>query len=625
MLDLEAGRAAGERSAVARSRLASVVVRLSGDSGDGIQVAGGQLALTAALSGADLETFPDFPAEIRAPAGTTFGVSSFQIHIADHRVHTVGDRPDVLVAFNPAALKVNLPDLPPGALVILDPGTFKKRELERAGFTTDPREDGTLRPFRLLEIAIGEFTRKATQGTGVSAREAGRAKNFWALGLVLWMYDRDPAPVAAWLARRFAGEPELLAANRAALDAGHRFGEVSELVVPAFTIGRAQLPPGTWRTVNGHEALAYGLLDGARNAGLELVYCSYPITPASGILHIMAGLRALGVVTFQAEDEIAAVCAAIGASYAGAIGVTATSGPGLALKTEALGLAVATELPLVVVDVQRAGPSTGMPTKTEQSDLLQAVWGRNGDTPLVVLAAASPSDCFTMAREAVRLAVHHMTPVMLLSDGFLANAAEPWRLPELDRAPEFPVRFHETREGFRPYARDARGVRPWVRPGTPGLAHRISGLERDFETGAISYDPANHARMTEARWAKVQAVAQDIPEQACEQGEPGARLAVVGFGSTYGPIADAVGRARARGLDVAQIHLRHLWPLPRNLGSLLSTFARILVPEMNKGQLTALLRAEHLVPAEPLSKVTGRPFTVEELVRAIEARLEDAP
>ena len=630
MLDLEAGgtvseQSGGGRAAPTRTRLTSVVVRLSGDSGDGIQVAGGQLTLSAALSGADLETFPDFPAEIRAPAGTTFGVSSFQIHIADHRVHTVGDRPDVLVAFNPAALKVNLPDLSPGALVILDPGSFKKRELERAGFAADPRGDGTLVPFRVLEIEIGELTRKATAGTGVSAREAGRCKNFWALGLILWMYDRDKAPVAAWLARRFSGEAELLAANRAALDAGYAYGDVSELLVPAFTIGRAQLPPGTWRTVNGHEALAYGLLDGARNAGLELVYCSYPITPASGILHILAGLRALGVTTFQAEDEIGAVCAAIGASYAGAIGVTGTSGPGLALKTEALGLAVATELPLVVIDVQRAGPSTGMPTKTEQSDLLQAVWGRNGDTPLVVLAAASPSDCFTLAREAIRIAAHHMTPVMLLSDGFLANAAEPWRLPELGGPPEFPVRFHERREGFRPYARDARGVRPWVRPGTPGLAHRISGLERDFETGAISYDPANHARMTEARWAKVQAVAEDLPEQVCEQGEPGARLALVGFGSTYGPITDAVGRARARGLDVAQVHLRHLWPLPRNLGALLSTFERILVPEMNKGQLTALLRAEHLVPAEPLAKVTGRPFTVEELVQAIEARLEDAP
>ena len=615
----------GARPRPARTRLANVVVRLSGDSGDGIQVAGGQLALATALSGADLETFPDFPAEIRAPAGTTFGVSSFQIHIADHRVHTVGDRPDVLVALNPAALKVNLPDLRPGALVILDPGSFKKRELERAGFPADPREDGTLRPFRVVEIPIEELTRKATAATGVSAREAGRAKNFWALGLILWMHDRDTRSVEAWLERRFAHEPALLAANKAALAAGHVFGEVSELSIPAFTVGRAPLEPGTYRTVNGLEALAFGLLAAGRDAGLELVYCSYPITPASGLLHQLAGLRGLGVTTFQAEDEIAAICAAIGASYAGALGVTGTSGPGMALKTEALGLAVAVELPLVVIDVQRAGPSTGMPTKTEQSDLFQAVFGRNGDTPLVVLAAATPSDGFAMAREAVRLAVRHMTPVILLADGFLANAAEPWRLPELAAEPAFPVRFPTSREGFRPWRRDAHGVRPWVVPGTPGLAHRISGLERDFETGAISYDPANHARMTAARRAKILAVAEDVPPAALEQGDPADRLVLVGWGSTYGPIADAVAAARAKGRDVAHLHLRHLWPLPRGLGSLLSGFRRILVPEMNTGQLAALLRAELLVPAEPLSKVTGRPFTVEELSQAIEARLEEAP
>ncbi len=625
MAELETAVATGAAPFRPRERRASVVVRLAGDSGDGIQVAGGQLALATALAGSDLETFPDFPAEIRAPAGTTFGVSSFQIHIADHRVHTVGDRPDVLVALNPAALKVNLPDLRPGALVILDPGSFKKRELERAGFASDPRTDGTLAAFRVLEIPIEELTRKAVAGTGVGAREAGRAKNFWALGLVLWMHDRDTRSVEAWLERRFAGEPALLAANRAALAAGHVFGDVSELAIPAFTVGRASQPPGTYRTVNGLEALAFGLLAGARDAGLELLYASYPITPASGLLHLLAGLRGLGVTTFQAEDEIAAVTAAIGASYAGALGVTGSSGPGMALKTEALGLAVAVELPLVVIDVQRAGPSTGMPTKTEQSDLLQAVWGRNGDTPLVVLAVATPADGFAMAREAVRLAVHHMTPVVLLADGFLANAAEPWRIPELAGEPAFPVRFHNAREGFRPYRRDERGVRPWVPPGTPGLAHRISGLERDFETGAISYDPANHARMTAARRDKILKVADDIPPAALEQGDPTDRLVLVGWGSTYGPVADAVAAARARGRDVAHLHLRHLWPLPRGLGALLAGFERILVPEMNTGQLAALLRAELLVPAEPLAKVTGRPFTVEELGQAIDARLEEAP
>lgn len=625
MRDLEGAHAAAGSPPRPRTPRSSVVVRLSGDSGDGIQVAGGQLALATALSGADLETFPDFPAEIRAPAGTTFGVSSFQIHIADHRVHTVGDRPDLLVALNPAALKVNLPDLRPGALVILDPGTFKKRELERAGFTSDPRADGTLGPFRVLEVPIEELSRKATAGTGVSARDAGRAKNFWALGLVLWMHDRDTRSVEAWLARRFAHEPALLAANRAALAAGHAYGEVSELSIPAFTVGRARLEPGTYRTVNGLEALAFGLLAGGRDAGLELVYCSYPITPASGLLHHLATLRPLGVTTFQAEDEIAAISAAIGASYAGALGVTGTSGPGMALKTEALGLAVAVELPLVVIDVQRAGPSTGMPTKTEQSDLFQAVFGRNGEAPLVVLAAATPADAFAVAREAVRLAVHHMTPVVLLADGFLANAAEPWRIPELSPEPAFPVRFHTSREGFRPYRRDGCGVRPWVVPGTPGLAHRISGLERDFETGAISYDPTNHARMTAARRAKILAVADDIPPAALEQGDPDDRLVLVGWGSTYGAIADAVAAARARGRAVAHLHLRHLWPLPRGLGPLLAGFDRILVPEMNTGQLATLLRAELLVPAEPLTKVTGRPFTVEELSQAIEARLEEAP
>ncbi|MDW8124088.1 MAG: 2-oxoacid:acceptor oxidoreductase subunit alpha [Geminicoccaceae bacterium] len=625
MAELETPLSAGGAPARTRVRLSSVVVRLSGDSGDGIQVAGGQLALATALSGSDLETFPDFPAEIRAPSGTTYGVSSFQIHIADHRVHTVGDRPDVLVAFNPAALKVNLPDLREGALVVLDPDSFGPRALERARFAEDPRRDGTLSRFRVLEIPIEALARGAARGSGVSAREAGRTKNFWALGLILWMYDRDPAPVRAWIARRFASDPRLAAANRAAFDAGYAFGETSELALPTYTVARAPLPPGTYRTVTGHEALAFGLLDGARNAGLELVFCSYPITPASGLLHLLAGMRAYGVTTFQAEDEIAAVCAAIGASYAGAIGVTASSGPGMALKTEALGLAVAAELPLVVVDAQRAGPSTGMPTKTEQSDLFQAIWGRNGETPLVVLAAATPADCFAMAREAIRIAVHHMTPVVLLTDGYLANAAEPWRLPAFASEPEFPVRFPSPGEKTSPWARDARGVRPWIPPGTPGLAHRITGLEKDFETGAISYDPANHARMTEARRRKVLAVADDIPEQRCEQGEPGARLAVVGWGSTYGPIADAVAEVRARGGDVAQIHLRYLWPLPRNLGELLSSFGRIVVPEMNTGQLAALLRACFLVPAESLSKVTGRPFAVRELVDAIERGLGEAP
>ncbi len=621
----EGERESGIRGARTRERLSSVVVRLSGDSGDGIQVVGSQLTLATAISGAELETFPDFPAEIRAPAGTTFGVSSFQIHFADHPIHTVGDRPDVLVAFNPAALKVNLPDLREGALIILDPDSFSARALERARLRSDPRTDGTLARFRVIEIPIEARARQAAAASGVSARQAGRTKNFWALGLILWMFDRDLEPVRAWIARRFASEPQLAEANRAALDAGYAFGETAEIPLPAYAVPRAPKPPGTYRTVTGLEALAFGLLDGARNAELKLVFCSYPITPASGLFHLLAGMRGLGVTTFQAEDEIAAVCAAIGASYAGALGVTATSGPGMALKTEALTLAVATELPLVVIDVQRAGPATGMPTKTEQSDLFHALWGRPGEAPLVVLAAASPADCFAMAREAVRLAVHHMTPVILLADGFLANAAEPWRVPELSRKPEFPVRFARAGEPVSPWRRDDRGVRPWVVPGTAHRAYRITGLEKDFETGTISYDPANHARMTEARRLKVLKVAEDIPEQGCELGEPGARLAVVGWGSTYGPIADAVAAMRARGCDVAHVHLRYLWPLPANLGSLLASFGRLLVPEMNTGQLATLLRAHYLLPAEPLFNVTGRPFQVRELIGAIERALGDRP
>lgn len=609
---------------VERQELESVVVRLAGDSGDGIQLTGSQLTLTTALAGNDLATFPDFPAEIRAPAGTTFGVSAFQIHFGARKIRTIGDRPDLLVALNPAALKVNLADLPPGAVIVLDTGSFGERDLRKAGLAGDPREDGTLDPFRVVAVDISRLTREAVKHTGLSPREALRCKNFYALGLVYWMLGRDRAPTAAWLERKFKGEPRLAAANRAALDAGHALGETAELHLPAWRVPPAPIAPGLYRTVTGHEALAFGLLDGARKAGLELVFCSYPITPASALLHHLARLKGLGVTTFQAEDEIAAACAAIGASYAGALGVTSSSGPGIALKTEAIGLAVATELPLVVVNAQRGGPSTGLPTKTEQSDLFQAVLGRNADTPVVVLAAASPADCFTIAREAVRLAVHHMTPVMLLTDGLLANASEPWRIPDLDADPAFPARFRSEPAGFHPFLRDARGVRPWVRPGTPGLEHRIGGIEKDFDTGDISYDPANHQRMTDARWAKVLAVADDIPPQAVEQGPDRGPLAVVGWGSTFGPISRAVMNARARGQDVAQIHLRHLWPLPRNLGALLEGYRRILVPEMNKGQLATLLRSQYLVPAEPLTKVTGKPFTIAELEAAI-ARILEAP
>ncbi len=611
---------------LARRELETAVVRFAGDSGDGVQLTGAQFTLATALAGNDLETFPDFPAEIRAPVGTTFGVSAFQINFGARRIYTVGDRADVLVALNPAALKVNLQELKPGGVVILDSGSFDERSLRKAGLAADPREDGTLDGYRVVPVDISANTKAATKHTGLSSRDQLRCKNFYALGLVYWMFERDRAPTVRWLEQRFKDRPDLAAANVAALAAGHALGETAELhQLPAFHVERAPAEPGLYRTITGHEALAFGLLDGARKAGLKMVFCSYPITPASALLHHLAKLRGFGITTFQAEDEIAAACAAIGASYAGSLGVTASSGPGIALKTEAIGLAVATELPLVIVNAQRGGPSTGLPTKTEQSDLYQAVMGRNGDTPIVVLAAATPSDCFAMAREAVRIAVHHMTPVMLLTDGFLANSSEPWLIPDVDATPAFPARFRTDPEDFHPFLRDERLVRPWVRPGTPGLEHRIGGIEKDHGSGNISYDPANHQRMTDARWQKVLNVADGLPEQTCEQGAPGADLAIVGWGSTYGPIARAVLDARQRGLDVAQIHLRHLWPLPRNLGELLRSFPRILVPEMNQGQLVTLLRSEYLVPAKGLSKVTGRPFAIAELAAAIDAALEARP
>ena len=613
-----------EPAQLSREVRESAVVRFAGDSGDGMQLTGAQFTLATALSGSDLATFPDFPAEIRAPVGTTYGVSAYQINFGSRRIKTVGDRPDVLVALNPAALAVNVDELADGAVVVLDVGAFSARNLKKAGFSADPRSDGSLDRLRVVEIDLSALTKNALADSGLTSREQLRCKNFTALGLVLWMFDRERAPIHDWLERKFRDRPELAHANKAALDAGHAFGETAELQqLPAFEVGRADIPPGLYRAITGHEALAYGLVDGAIKAGLELVFCSYPITPASALLHNLAKLDAFDVTTFQAEDEIAAVCAAIGASYAGAIGVTSSSGPGIALKAEAIGLAVMTELPLVIVNSQRAGPSTGMPTKTEQSDLYQAVLGRNGDTPIVVLAAATPSDCFAMAREAVRIAIHHMTPVMLLTDGFLANASEPWLLPDVDETPAFPARFASDPATFAPYSRDDRGVRPWAKPGTAGLAHRIGGIEKQNITGNISYDPMNHQQMTDARWNKILAVAEDVPEQGVELGEGEGRLAVVGWGSTFGPISRAVTVKRQAGKAVSHIHLRHLWPLPRNLGALLGRFDKVLVPEMNRGQLVNLLRSEYLIDAKTFPKVTGKPFTIAELEARIDGMLED--
>ncbi len=606
----------------------SVVVRFAGDSGDGMQLAGSQFTMETALAGSDLATFPDYPAEIRAPAGTTYGVSSFQIHFGAIDVKTAGDELDVLVALNPAALKVNLSDLRIGGTVVVDTGSFSARNLAKADYETNPLEDNSLAPYQVIRLDIGELTRNAVADFGLSSRDAARSRNMWALGMMLWMFGRDKRETAEWLRKKFVGQEETAAANIAALNAGHAFGETVEMParIPGYTVCRAELEPGLYRTVSGTEALAWGLASGLKSSGLDrMVFASYPITPASPLLHTLARMKELGVVTFQAEDEIAAACAAIGASYAGSLGVTSSSGPGVALKTEAIGLAVATELPLVIVNSQRAGPSTGMPTKTEQGDLFQAVYGRNSDTPLAVIAPATPADCFHMAREAVRLATRFMTPVFLLSDAYLASAAEPWRIPDLGTLADFPVALRTDPEGFQPFARDPLTLaRPWAVPGTPGLEHRIGGIERDARTGDISYDPDNHDAMTRARARKIDGIAEDIPPQEVELGGSSGRLAVVGWGSTYGSIYKAVERARARGGEVSHVHLRYLHPFPRNLGALLNGFEKVLVPELNAGQLVTILRATFLIPARGLNRVAGRPFRISDIEESIDSWLAES-
>ncbi len=617
--------AAPQTGAASREELESVVVRFAGDSGDGMQLTGAQFTLTTAFAGNDLATFPDFPAEIRAPAGSSFGVSAFQIHFGSRRIRTSGDALDALVAMNPAALKVELGNVREGGLVIADTGAFSERNLRKAGYGANPLEDGGLKGYRTFARDISKLTLEAVAEFGLSRKESIRCKNMWALGLVYWLYDRDRAPTTEWLQEKFAARPDLASANIAALNAGYVHGEIVELPqgLGGYVIPPADIAPGLYRAVTGGEALAIGLVTGCDRADLELVFSSYPITPASPILHAMAGMKAHGVVTFQAEDEIAAACCAIGASYAGALGVTSSSGPGMALKGEALGLAVATELPLVVIDSQRAGPSTGMPTKTEQSDLYQALFGRNADSPVAVLAPRSPADCFAVAIEAVRLATKFMTPVIVLSDTYLANAAEPWRIPDVDGLPRFPVVFRAEGDREGALRRDATTLaRPWVRPGTPGLEGRIGGLEKDHDTGHISYDPDNHARMTAMRAAKILGIAADIPPQTVDEGGPSGELAIVGWGSSFGPIGRAVSRLRADDFEVSHIHIRHLSPLPQNLGELLARFEHVLVPEMNTGQLVTLLRSTYLVPAESLSKVTGQPFAVAEIERAARDRLQ---
>ena len=610
---------------VARTPLKSVIIRFAGDSGDGMQLTGTQFTQTTAAMGNDLATFPDYPAEIRAPAGTTFGVSAFQIHFADHDIMTPGDSPGVLVAMNPAALKTNLADLKPGGLAIVNTGAFTSNNLRKAGYATSPLDDDTLAPYRELRIDVSKFTLLSVEGHGLSSKEALRCKNFWTLGLMYWMYGRDRSATAEWLREKFARRPDIAEANIAALNAGHIYGETAELpsdVVP-YTVDRATLDSGTYRNVTGSQAAAWGLVAGAKLAGLNVFLGTYPITPASPMLHVLANLKEHGVVTFQAEDEIAAVCSAIGASFAGQLGCTSSSGPGIALKMEAIGLALITELPLIVVNVQRGGPSTGLPTKTEQSDLLQMLYGRNGDSPLAVVSARSPSDCFEAAIEAVRIATTFMTPVVLMSDGYLANGAEPWKIPDVSSFEPFPVVFHEEPEGFHPFLRDEDTLaRIWPKPGTPGLEHRVGGLEKDYGSGNVSYDPQNHEHMTRIRIERIERIALAIPEQEMTLGDDEGDLLVIGWGSTYGAIYQAVANARHSGLPVSYVHIRYLSPFPRNLGDILSRFKRCLVPEMNTGQLLSVLRAKYLANAEGLNKVAGQPFRIAEIEAAIRETLE---
>jgi 2-oxoglutarate ferredoxin oxidoreductase subunit alpha len=616
-----------DKEATAHPPQEAVVVRFAGDSGDGMQLTGGQFTLSTALAGNDLATFPDFPAEIRAPQGTTFGVSAFQINFGSTAIDTAGDQPDVLIAMNPAALKTNAEALREGGLIIADEGEFTARNLAKAGYEQNPLEDGSLNKWQVVHFNISQLTLDAVKPYGLGNKEALRCKNMWTLGLALWMFDRDRQPIVDWLKAKFAKAPELAESNIAALNAGHAYGETVEMGAPfkQHHIAAAPAEPGLYRTVTGAEALALGLVAGCQLAGLPMFFGSYPITPASPLLHHLARLKEFGITTFQAEDEIAAICAAIGASYAGQLGITSSSGPGIALKTEGIGLAVMTELPLVIVNSQRGGPSTGLPTKTEQSDLYQAVYGRNADSPVPVIAARSPADAFDCAIEACRIATRYMTPVMLLTDGYIANAAEPWRVPEMSNYQPFPVSFFETppaeAEGVMPYSRNEDLARPWIRPGTAGLEHRIGGIEKQPGTGNIDYSPAVHQEMTDTRVGKVLGVANSIPDQEVCLGREGAELAVVGWGSTFGPIHQAVRRALADGKDVAHVHVRHIWPMPKNMSALLKSFKHILVPEMNMGQFKTVLRDQFLVDAKPLTKVSGHPFRIAEIEAAIDATL----
>ena len=595
-----------------------VVVRFAGDSGDGMQLTGDRFTSATALLGNDLATLPDFPAEIRAPAGTVHGVSAFQIQFASTDVATPGDHADVLVAMNPAALKADLGAVARGGSLILNEDAFQQRNLEKAGYTVDPRTDGSLDGYQVYSVPMTSITVRAVEPVGVSKKEAERAKNMFALGLVSWMYGRPTEPTLEWLERKFGSKPEIFEANVAAFKAGFNFGETTELFAHPVEVKAAPAEPGIYRNVAGAQALAWGLIAASRVSGLPLFYASYPITPASDLLHELSRQKNFGVITVQAEDEIAAANMALGAAFTGQLAVTGTSGPGLDLKTETIGLAVITELPMIVVDVQRAGPSTGMPTKTEQADLLAAMFGRHGESPIPIVAASSPSECFEVALEAARVAVRYRTPVIVLSDTFLQNSSEPWRLPDVGSIePIDPMFAHPNGAVFQPYARDDHGARPWAIPGTPGLQHRIGGLEREDITGAISYDAENHERMTDLRREKVQGIAASLPPLEVDDPAGDAELLVLGWGSTAGSIRAAVGRARDAGEQIARAHLRWLNPLPTNTGEVLRRYPKVLIPEINEGQLALLLRAKFLVDARSFSRVQGRPIWADELDDAI--------
>jgi len=597
--------------------LSKVVIRFAGDSGDGMQLTGTQFTATAASIGNDLATFPDYPAEIRAPAGTLPGVSGFQVNFSSEDIFTPGDAPDVLVAMNAAALKANLRDLRSGGILIVNTDAFKEIDLVKAGYAKNPLEDGSLAGYRLYQVEITRLTRAALKETGLPQRIQDRCKNFFALGMMYYLYHRPLEVSNRWIDQKFAKSPELAEANKLALKGGYAYCEAAEIFQVTYEVPPAHLPEGTYRNISGNQALALGFVAAAQKSGRPLFLGSYPITPASDILHELSQYKNFGIYTFQAEDEIAAIGAAIGAAFAGSIGLTTTSGPGMALKMEFIGLAIMVELPLVVVDIQRGGPSTGLPTKTEQADLLQALYGRPSEAPCIVLAARSASDCFAMAYEAVRLAIKHMTPVILLSDGYIANGAEPWRLPTVEDLAPIDVSFRTDKEGFLPYLRDKDTLaRPWAIPGTPGLEHRIGGIEKADGTGNISYEPQNHENMVRLRAEKVARVAVDLPPAEAEGDDSG--LLVLGWGSTYGAITGAVRRARAEGRRVAHLHLRHLNPMPMNLGDVLSRYERILIPEMNMGQLALLIRAKYLRDVVQLDKVQGQPFKEIEILTKIQ-------